>query len=468
MTDKPTIYSGFFQPLVEALGRAVAVLDGSFGIIAFNEPFARHIRIKTGIDVNVHQKLFDRFEADKHRWKKLLDEVMNGKTCEDVLENDRSGDTVKLSLLRDEAGNKAILVELKEASLETSSYPDLSTFRLLANNLPDMDVFLCDARMNILIAGGGEMLKYGNDSVFFEGRNMIDLAREFGLDFLVPLYRDGVKGWTSEIEYGYNDNYYRVQICPLMQDGKVKNVIVVSSNVSELKSANVKLQQLNESKDNILGIVAHDLRNPITAILGVVELAKSGEITFESKQEIIERSGHSALSIISDLLDISELGKENFVLQTQRTSLNRFLESLVMSNRVLAESKQITLEIEKPAGEIGVNINPDKFARVMNNLVTNAIKFSHPNSRVLISLEQERQQVIIRVKDHGIGIPSDLQAYLFDKFTRAGRKGTAGEKSIGLGMSIVKQIVRLHGGEIWIESEEGKGTTVNIRLFMAS
>lgn len=111
-----------------------------------------------------------------------------------------------------------------------------------------------------------------------------------------------------------------------------------------------------------------------------------------------------------------------------------------------------------------MRVNNDKFSRVISNLISNAVKFSHSNSTILITTQYTTESVLIKVADNGIGIPKQMQEVIFDKFTKAGRKGTAGEKSFGLGMSIVKQIVELHGGKIWLESEENKGTTIYIEL----
>jgi two-component system sensor histidine kinase VicK len=113
-----------------------------------------------------------------------------------------------------------------------------------------------------------------------------------------------------------------------------------------------------------------------------------------------------------------------------------------------------------------INLNQNKFSRVLNNLLGNAIKFSHRKQQILVSadVQTERGTIIIKVQDSGIGIPEDLKSMIFDKFTKAGRKGTEGEKSLGLGMSIVKRIVELHNGRIWMESKENIGTTIFIEL----
>jgi signal transduction histidine kinase len=122
------------------------------------------------------------------------------------------------------------------------------------------------------------------------------------------------------------------------------------------------------------------------------------------------------------------------------------------------------LPISKNKEEIFVRIHHDKFKRVISNLISNAVKFSDNGTKIIITTQYLNKRVLIKFKDHGIGIPPKLQEIIFDKYTKAGRFGTAGEKSFGLGLSIVKQIVKLHDGSVWLESEENKGTTVFIEL----
>jgi len=109
-------------------------------------------------------------------------------------------------------------------------------------------------------------------------------------------------------------------------------------------------------------------------------------------------------------------------------------------------------------------IDPDKIDRVVTNLVNNAIKFSNPNSVINISLSREKDEAVIAVKDHGIGIPEDKKDRVFDTFTEAKRKGTSGEQSFGLGLSICKQIIEVHKGKILVESKEGQGSSFFVRL----
>jgi two-component system sensor histidine kinase VicK len=103
-------------------------------------------------------------------------------------------------------------------------------------------------------------------------------------------------------------------------------------------------------------------------------------------------------------------------------------------------------------------------ARVLDNLLSNAVKFTHPGGQITLSLQQEANKVILKVRDNGVGIPQSLQGSVFEKFTKANRSGTEGETTTGLGLFIAKQIVEWHNGKIWLESREGEGTTFYVEL----
>jgi signal transduction histidine kinase len=206
------------------------------------------------------------------------------------------------------------------------------------------------------------------------------------------------------------------------------------------------------------------LRNPITAIIGLTDLLHATTDQGNQYIDLINRSCNNALSIIVDLLDITELGNDTYKHESETLELNTLIKDILIIENHNATSKNININFESNRDDIFVRLNNNKFSRVISNLINNAVKFSNNNSAIHIKTSYNYGIVLITVTDNGIGIPKNMQEVIFDKFTKAGRKGTAGEKSFGLGMSIVKQIVELHGGQIWLESEENKGTTVYIEL----
>ncbi len=350
-----------------------------------------------------------------------------------------------------------------EEKIQTSE----RTYRHLASNIPNSDLFLLDENFNVLIASGTDLKKKGYVPETFVGKNIYDITNQFGLKLLWEYFDKARMGIDSQVEFNWGTDYYMDDIIPLKDDmSRISGYIIFSRKITEQKLNEKKLENINRSKDNILGIVAHDLRNPITAILGLADLIKNDKKNTDRYFDLIDRSCKTALNIITGLLDISELDRPDYELKTEVIELVGFLSGIIQSNNILANDKELRIDFVTNVPNVLIELNEGKFSRVINNLLVNAIKFSHRKEKITVSLnlQFERSSVIIKVRDHGIGVPDAMKSIIFDKFTKASRRGTEGEKSLGLGMSIVKRIVELHNGLIWLESNENEGTTVFIEL----
>jgi signal transduction histidine kinase len=177
---------------------------------------------------------------------------------------------------------------------------------------------------------------------------------------------------------------------------------------------------------------------------------------------LIEQSAESTLRLITDLMHTNINSAEQY--QFQEIELNKLVQQILQILVFTEKEKNIIIEANITKQKIVLNADKDKVDRVISNLVTNAIKFSKPSSIVQVSLGTNNGFAEITVKDNGIGIPEYLQGKIFDLFTTAKRKGTAGEKSYGLGLAICKKIVEVHEGFIHVESKEGIGSSFIVRL----
>ncbi len=227
-----------------------------------------------------------------------------------------------------------------------------------------------------------------------------------------------------------------------------------------------------KAKDRIIGIVAHDLKNPIGTIQGFMYLIRSelgGSISGEIKEylDTSAQACENAMENIGELVEAAELDQAERKYETELIELKMFLQSMVRAYKAKAIEKKISLSLQSRHEMVHVNINKTKCTRMMDNLLSNAIKFSKENGKINVGLETKPDTAVTSVSDTGIGIPSELHELIFDKFTTAGRPGTKKETSTGLGLSIVKRIVEKHSGNIWFESRENIGTTFNIELPLA-
>lgn len=224
----------------------------------------------------------------------------------------------------------------------------------------------------------------------------------------------------------------------------------------------------NISKDRILATVAHDLRNPIQAIQGVTTILKLQMKNADPRDleviGMIDSSCKTALNLISELLESSEMESTSFKLRKSPTAIDIFIRRTLKTFEQRIEEKNQALVLDFQCEDTYVDINHQKFARVIENLVSNAIKFTPENGKIFVNTNNLGDNILIEIRDTGIGVPVVLQPVIFDKFSKAGRSGLKGEKSTGLGMYIVKQIVELHGGEISLESLEGEGACFKILI----
>jgi len=236
-------------------------------------------------------------------------------------------------------------------------------------------------------------------------------------------------------------------------------------NQYKLETAYAELTKNKEERDRILNVVAHDLRSPLSGIAGISKMMLADDKVVEDNKEmfkLIEQSAESTLRLINDLMHTNINSVEQY--QFQEIDMNKLVQQILQMLVFTAKEKNIIIEANITKQKITVKADKDKIDRVISNLVTNAIKFSKPGAMVHVSLHLNGEFAEIIVKDNGIGIPEYLQGKIFDLFTTAKRKGTAGEKSYGLGLAICKKIVEVHQGSIHVESKEGQGSSFIVKL----
>lgn len=234
----------------------------------------------------------------------------------------------------------------------------------------------------------------------------------------------------------------------------------VSLQKLKLEEALIELKKSNSTKDSILRAVAHDLRNPIAGIATLVDLAMLDEGKSEEKHLLIKQACGNALQLINELIEAAEnQNLDQTVGKWVQTDLVRLIADTIELMQFKANEKQQQIHFKATDPVIEVKVNEEKIIRVLNNLISNAIKFSNERTEIQVEAEVRDGNVIVAVRDHGMGIPQEMQADVFQLFTSAKRPGTKGEKSYGLGLSIAKQIIEAHGGQIWFESDANAGTT---------
>ena len=245
----------------------------------------------------------------------------------------------------------------------------------------------------------------------------------------------------------------------------------VDERTREVQAQAAQIAALNREKDALMGMVAHDLRTPLSGLLGFAEIAlqglASGEdpATLTEDLEVIRTTAIEMNELLSDLLDVSRIEAGKLPIQLQEVDLGQFVREGKRRYELWAGAKRIGFKLALPERLPHVRLDPRRVQQVLNNLVSNAVKFTNPGGTVTLGVGQSRTDVIeVWVLDTGQGIDPSETDRLFGRFEQVSVQPTAGEKGSGLGLSIAKRLVELHGGRIWVESRPGVGSKFTFTL----
>jgi PAS domain S-box-containing protein len=253
----------------------------------------------------------------------------------------------------------------------------------------------------------------------------------------------------------------------------------IFSNITERKQAELELIKAKECaeesdrlKSAFLANMSHEIRTPMNGILGFAELMKEPNLKGEEQQEyirIIEKSGARMLNIINDIIDISKIEAGLMKLDIQNSNINEQIEYIYTFFKPEVEAKEMKLSFKNtlPSKEAIINTDREKLFAILTNLVKNAIKYTNEGSIIFgYDIVETLHATSLRfyVKDTGIGIQKDRQKFIFERFVQADIADKMARQGAGLGLSITKAYVEMLGGKIWVESEEGKGSTFYFTL----
>ncbi len=284
-----------------------------------------------------------------------------------------------------------------------------------------------------------------------EMEDIVEGFRMGGVDYITKPFRS--EEVLSRIKTHAQLNYLKKQ-----QEKRIK----------ELEYQNHKLRNLDEIKNRFLGTAMHDLRSPLSAISGFSDLFLLGDESYSEDQKIewvkmINQVSKDLLGLVHNLLDISVFESGQLNLNLSSGNLSPLLLKQVKMNQAYSNQKNISIitSLEEVPNSI---FDSNRMGQVIDNLISNAIKFSQPGTSIQVGLTHNDESLEFYVKDEGPGIPKEDQCRLFTEFPGINVHPTNGEKSTGLGLFIVKKIVEAHSGSIQVESIEGQGTIFHVQL----
>jgi signal transduction histidine kinase/DNA-binding response OmpR family regulator/ligand-binding sensor domain-containing protein len=229
-----------------------------------------------------------------------------------------------------------------------------------------------------------------------------------------------------------------------------------------------KLQELDEIKTRFYTNVSHEFRTPLTLILGPLETAitmsaASGEPAIKTNLDMVNRNAQRLLELINQLMDFSKLESGNMHLHLEEADLIPFLRTCTLSFSSLAVSKGINLQFTTTAEQLITLFDKDKFEKIINNLLSNALKFTREGGSVAVAVDFNDQGVVLQVTDDGIGIPDDKVEDIFNRFYQVNNAAKIYEGT-GIGLALLKELVAFHKGKVTVESKEGKGTVFTLQF----
>lgn len=290
------------------------------------------------------------------------------------------------------------------------------------------------------------------EGAVLEGRPFQDLIPQPELLELANAPDDCLSNRT-EISPDEN-RVFSVQVAPIAGVGRVFTL----NDITYLK-------RLDRIKTDFVHTVSHDLRSPLTAILGYVELIeRAGPVTDLQRDFVhrIQSSVHNITNLVDDLLDLGRI-ESGFDVRQERVNMEQIIQYAAEGLKPALAAKKLTLQIDLPSDFPPLNANPVQMRQMAEHLLDNAAKYSNPGGQISVNGRIEYNQAILQFEDAGIGIPAVDLPYIFDKFYRAAN-ASADRSGTGLGLSIVKSVVENHGGRIWVESVAGQGALFTVVL----
>jgi PAS domain S-box-containing protein len=257
-------------------------------------------------------------------------------------------------------------------------------------------------------------------------------------------------------------------VSPLIgSDGAIIGASKVTRDITERKRAEEELRAADRRKDALVATLAHELRNPLAPIRYATRLLQPGvpvEMA-EDARRMIDRQLAQMVRLLDDLLDVSRISRGGLQIRREVLDLREVIESAVAAVRPLAQAAQLSLEVKLQTMPLPVTGDATRLGQIFANLLNNATKYNSPGGHISVVSELNDSEVIVRVRDDGVGVPADLLPRIFDLFVQAEPSGSRAAGGLGIGLSLARELVHLHGGQIDAASEgPGRGSEFVVRL----
>lgn len=395
---------------------------------------------------------------------------------------DASGNAIRFDgITLDNTRQRQIEAELKGSE---------ARYRLLVDSLEDYAVFMQDDEGNVTSwnTGAERLLGYseeeiigGSTRIFFtpedqargEFEKEIRTAKATGRsdDDRWHVRKDGSRFFVTGMMVAlYDDQNQRIGLAKIMRDITDRQRAIAERErlLDAERKARAEAERTSRLKDEFLATLSHELRTPLNAILGWTQVLKEGArnpAELDQALEVIDRNTRLQAGLIEDLLDMSRIVSGKIRLNLRTINITEVVASAIESVRTLADTRRIKLESSLPADRVELTADRHRLQQIVLNLLSNALKFTPPDGRVSVAVDATPNDVRILVSDTGVGIERDFLPHVFERFRQADASTTRQHGGLGLGLSIVKQLVDLHGGSVRADSPgKRRGATFEVSL----
>jgi len=367
----------------------------------------------------------------------------------------------KISLgTKDESGQLAhafneMSLKLKEMLATISE--DRARLTSILDNMAD-GVILTDAEGSVVLTNRAAQKLLGIRDKNTEGRPLIEVVREHELNDLLNSCLETGQEQIAQFELATLNKFLRVIAIPIAND-RLDGVLLLIQDLTELRS-------LHTMRREMVGNISHEFRTPLAGIKAMVETLQDGAVDDrEAAKDFlsrIEAEVDRMTQLVAELTELSRIETGKAELKLELVNLNMIVEEVIAQLTPQAERQNLSLEMTLADDLPATPVDKERIRQVMVNLIHNAIKFNRPGGSIRTTTKQSEGSVVVEISDTGTGIAKDDLPQIFERFYKADKSRTG--QGSGMGLAIAKHIVEAHGGNIWVQSEEGKGSTFSFSL----